>query len=247
MQENRNGKFPATWQRGVLATLALGMAATPGVYAKVEKAASKHAEKIILVRPVELPEVARQSGEAMFLHETPDGKTLLFIEQGHGARLAILNVTDPGKIKEEGAIELDGPGTFDFVTPLGDRAELIRFRQTQGVAVLDLRKVKMPTMKMVQGLDLQALKERLGSDGFLFAGQTTVQAGVNTQDYKIVETTNSRQGNRVLDVNGVREEIANERTGTTFLLTADGLYVVRRPAVEEEKNKAQEELENQLL
>ena len=32
----------------------------------------------------------------------------------------------------------------------------------------------------------------------------------------------------------VRQEITNAETGTTFLLTADGLYLIRRPAVEEQ-------------
>jgi hypothetical protein len=42
------------------------------------------------------------------------------------------------------------------------------------------------------------------------------------------------QRNPVADVKQVREKIRNDETGTTFLLTADGLYLIRRPAVEEE-------------
>ena len=37
------------------------------------------------------------------------------------------------------------------------------------------------------------------------------------------------------DVKRVREEITNEETGTTFLLADDGLYLVRRPSVERDK------------
>ncbi len=40
---------------------------------------------------------------------------------------------------------------------------------------------------------------------------------------------------RVFDVKRVREEITNEETGTTFLLADDGLYLVRRPSVERDK------------
>jgi hypothetical protein len=78
------------------------------------------------------------------------------IEQNRGARLAIFDVTDPSNIKGEVSVQLDAPGPFDFVTPLGDRAELVRFRQGQGVAVLDLHKVKVPAMKMVQGPAMKA-------------------------------------------------------------------------------------------
>jgi exopolysaccharide biosynthesis protein len=40
----------------------------------------------------------------------------------------------------------------------------------------------------------------------------------------------------VADVKQIRAELTNDKTGTTFMLTADGLYVIRRPAVEEEYN-----------
>ncbi|MGA2838860.1 MAG: hypothetical protein ABSG18_01585 [Steroidobacteraceae bacterium] len=33
----------------------------------------------------------------------------------------------------------------------------------------------------------------------------------------------------------VREEVTNAGTGTTFLLTENGLYLIRRPAVEWDK------------
>ena len=36
----------------------------------------------------------------------------------------------------------------------------------------------------------------------------------------------------VFDVKQVREEVTNPGTGTTFLLTGSGLFLVRRPAVE---------------
>ena len=236
MKENTSSQFSGSFRRMAMAIVAIGIAAAPAVHAKPksEQMAGNHPDKIILVRPMDLPELARQTGEAMLLHETGDGRTLLYIEQNRGARLAIFDVTDPSNIKGEVSMRLDAPGPFDFVTPLGDRAELVRFRQGQGVAVLDLHNVKVPTMKMVQGLELQALKERLGDDGSIFANQADVQSGPNTQDYQIVETANSRDPNRVFDVTGVREEITNGETGTTFLLTPDGLYLIRRPAVEQD-------------
>jgi hypothetical protein len=101
--------------------------------------------KIILVRPTELPELARVPGQAMMLHATGDGRTLLYVEQNHGARLAIFDVTEPAHVKEEGSARVDAPGTFDFLSSLGDDAELVRFRNGHGEAVLNLHKVKAPT------------------------------------------------------------------------------------------------------
>jgi hypothetical protein len=146
----------------------------------------------------------------MILHATNDGRTLLYVEQNHGARLAIFDVTDPAKIKQEAAARLDAPGSFDFVSSLGDRAELIRFRDGQGEAVLDLHKAKLPVIKTVPGLKFQGPTERLGEDGFITVNQASVQSSPNPRDYEVVET------------------------GTTYLLAADGLYLIRRPAVEEE-------------
>jgi hypothetical protein len=75
--------------------------------------------------------VERQPGEAMFLHDTVDGRTLLNIEQNQGARLATFDVTDPVHIKGDGSVQLDASGPFDFISPLGNQAELVRFRQRQ--------------------------------------------------------------------------------------------------------------------
>ena len=197
--------------------------------------ARSHApNKIILVSPADLPELARQTSEAMLLDQTRNGKTLLYIEQDHGARLAIFDVTNPANIKAEASIPLEAPGSFDFVLPLGDSEQLVRFRQGQGEAILDLHKVKVPTIKMIQGLKFQGSTERLGDDGFMIANRGNAQSNSNPVDYQIVETGNAGDVSRAYEVTHVRQEITNDETGTTFLLTADGLYVVRRPAVEEE-------------
>jgi hypothetical protein len=197
-------------------------------------AARNRPSKIIFVRPTELPELARMPGQAMLLHYTGDGKTHLCIEQNHGARLAIFDVTDPAHVKEEGSAQVDAPGSFDFVSSLGDDAELIRFQDGQREAVLDLRKVKRPTIKMVPGLTFQGATERLGDDAFMISKQASEQSDANAPDYQVVETASAREPNRVYDVKEVRQQITNDETGTTFLLAADGLYLIRRPAVEEE-------------
>jgi hypothetical protein len=112
--------------------------------------------------------------------------------------LAALDVTDPRHVRGEGSVQLDASGAFDFMFPLGDRAELVRFRQGQGDAVLDLRKV--PVLNKIEGLDFQAATARLG-------------------DARLCDPQ-------------VRREITNAATGTTFALTEDGLYMIRRPAIE---------------
>jgi hypothetical protein len=200
--------------------------------------------KIILVRPADLPELARVPGQAMLLHATGDGRTHLYIEQNHGTRLAVFDVTDPAHVKEEGSAQVDARGSFDFVSSLGDYAELVRFRNGQGEAVLNLHKVKVPTLNTIPGLDVQGSTERLGDDGLIVADQPNAQSDANDPNYQVVDLSNPLHPNPVADVKQVLEKITNDETGTTFLLAADGLYLIRRPAVEEEYEIHQYQMEH---
>jgi hypothetical protein len=223
VNKNVSGKLSKRLRRAAMAIVASGIVTAPTVHANPSN-------NIVLVLPTDLPELARQSGEAMLLHETIDGRTLLYIEQNQGARLATFDVTDPVHIKGEGSVQLDASGPFDFVFPLGTHAELVRFRKGYEEAVLDLHKVNAPNLKTVQGLTLQGPITRLGNDGFTVTSQAAeVQPA---RDYQVVDTVNSQELNRVLDVKQVREEVTKADTGTTFMLTQNGLYVIRRPAVE---------------
>jgi hypothetical protein len=172
---------------------ALAIAASGSVAAGAAHA--NPANSTVLVPPQDLPELARQSGESMFLHDTIDGRSILYIEQNRGAQLASFDVTDPAHIRSEGSRSLDASGPFDFVAPAGDRAEFVRYRQGLGDAILDLHNA--PTLKNI-------------TDGV-----------ANPQDL-----------NRVFDATQVHEEVTKADTGTTFVLTENGLIVIRRPDVE---------------
>jgi hypothetical protein len=223
-------------KRRIIRVAQLTLAAAAALTLTASADAKNRPNKIIVVRPTNLPELARVPGEAMILHATGDGKTHLYVEQNNGARLAIFDVTDPANVKQESAAQLDARGPFEFVSSLGDNAELIRFKNGQGEAVLDLHKAKAPVIKMLPGLVLHGATERLGDDGFIVSNQASAQSDANDPDYQVVETPGTREPNRVYDVKQVREQITNDETGTTFLLAADGLYLIRRPAVEYENS-----------
>jgi hypothetical protein len=221
---NVSNQFSTCVRRAATAIVATGIAAVPTVHAHPSG-------RLILVPPTDLPATARQTGESMLLYGTPDDKTHLYIEQSQGARLSILDVTDPSHIKDEGSVQLAARGPFDFVSSLGSQAELVRFRADQGYAVLDLHKVKGPTLEEVQGLTLKGPTMPLGGDGLIVTSRAAAD-GQPTRDYQVVDTTNAQEDNRVFDVTGVRQELTKNNTGTTFLLAKGGLYVIRRPAVE---------------
>jgi hypothetical protein len=222
MKEYAGGKISKRLRRVALTIAASGLVMATTVHAIPSN-------NIVLVPPTDLPVLARQSGEAMLLNDALDGRTFLYVEQNEGARLAIFDVTDPGHIKGAGSVQLDASGPFDFISPVGNQGELVQFRQSDESAILDLRK-KSPSLKAVQGVTLTDPVTRLGHDGFTVSGHAPELR--SAWDHQVVETANSRELNQVFDVQQVREELTKADTGTTFLLTEKGLYVIRRPAVE---------------
>ena len=78
-----DSRLSKSLRRAAIAIVATGAIAAQTVYARAS-------HKIVVVQPKDLPELARQSGEAMFLHHTIDGKTFLYIEQNRGGRLVVL-------------------------------------------------------------------------------------------------------------------------------------------------------------
>jgi hypothetical protein len=203
--------------------------ATSGIAAQVGCVASFN--NLIVVPPTHLPAVARQGGESMFLHRAVHGTTLLYIEQNQGARLAILDVTDPAYIRSVGSVQLDAAGPFDFVAALGNQAELIRYRQNRQNAELNLHEASAPTVQWMQE-PLPGTAAPLQDNGSTVSNE----AGADVQairDYEaMANTENSIELNRVFDANSVRGEITKSDTGTRFVLTDSGLFVIRRPAKE---------------
>jgi hypothetical protein len=186
---------------------------------------------IVLVPPTDLPTLARESGEAMFLHDTRDGRVLLYVEQREGAQLAIFDVTDPAHVKGEGSVQLDASEPYDFVADLGKRGELVRFRGGQGEGMLNLGRT--PVLEKVPGLHTQNSTILVADDDSRFTGRATIPAlRQGTRDYKIFQGGKSPNNDRVVEVKQVRQEATNADTGTTFLLAENGLYLIRRPALE---------------
>src|SRR5271168_1427167 len=148
-----------------LRRVAMAMAMAVSGFVMTATVHANPSNNIVVVPPTDLPVLARQSGEAMLLNETIGGRTLLYVEQNEGSRLAIFDVSDPGHIRGEGSVQLDASGPFDFISPVGSQAELVRFRQGDEDAVLDLRK-KTPSLKAVQGLRLTGEVTLLGNGGF---------------------------------------------------------------------------------
>jgi hypothetical protein len=101
-------------------------------------------------------------------------------------------------------VQLSASGPFDSISPLGNQAEPVRFRQRQD-AVLDL------------------------DSAFTVADQDDAPPA---RDYAVIDTLTAYELSRIFDVKKVRAELSKGDTGTTFMLTDSGQYVIRRPGME---------------
>jgi hypothetical protein len=161
--------------------------------------------------------------EAMMLRTDQDGVTYLYLEQAQGAKITVLDVTDPAKIQAVKTVNLVTPGPFDFVSPFNSRAELILFRGTGRQAIIDLRRPQTPVYQETSELKLQG-------EGIMTHDRPDEL--MQPVDYQIVDGAGTRHASHVVDVKGVKQEVTNDSTGTTFLLARDGVFVVRRPPLE---------------
>jgi hypothetical protein len=189
------------------------------------------AKDLIVEQASDLPEQARLPAESCFLHSDAAGATYLYVEQQHGTHLAVFDVTNPAHIKLAASSTLDAPAPFDFVRPLSGQAELIRFRDGRGMAMLDLRKAKAPTLRKIG--NLADAGESLGASAVLVASEPpSTPTLVAARDYQVVDTSAGSEGAVLATVHQVTAKVFNSDTGTTFLLGSEGLSVIRRPSVE---------------
>ena len=189
---------------------------------------------LVVMEPRDISEQAQLPGNSLFLHPDNAGRTFLYIEQQGGKRLSVFDVSDPGKIKLVSSTPLATSGAFDFVRPLGETAELVRFRDGIRVAVLDLRKAKKPNLILEPALAAQMTTEALGETAFLAVSEVYNYAPATPRDYQIVDISKPYDPALLTTVKQVKHRAVNSETGTTFLLGSDGLTVVRRTRVEEE-------------
>jgi hypothetical protein len=220
MTTNYGRSLSRSLHRVVIAIAASGVLVTSGSHANPS-------DKLVLVSPRDFPELSRRNEEGMLLHQSIGGSARLYIEQMHGTELATFDLTDPAHIKAKGTVELRDSGPFDFVFPLRHEDELIRFRQGHEDAVLDLDKGTVPKLKSLEGLTWQGSMTPLGNDelSLMTQGTRTDQE----RDDQVMEPWSSEQLNRLFDVKQVSAQKTNAATGTTFLLSESGLYVIRRP------------------
>ena len=224
----------------IKSTLALGLVVAASILPTSSAQAEIHSrsKQLVVMEAPDLPEQAQTPGNSLFLHSNSTGSTYLYIEQQRGARLSVFDVTDPARIKLVASTPLAAQGTFDFVRPLGNNAELVYFRDGQKEAVLDLRNARRPVLRMIPATTNFGPAEPLGESGFLVTAQAHQYTPAVARDYQVIDVAGSIP-TQLATVNDVKHRVTNDYTGTTFLLGTDGLTVVRQLSVENDYKEQQ--------
>jgi hypothetical protein len=196
-----------------------------------------HTKTLVVESPSDSPVLAQANSEAMYLHTDRDGRTVLYVESANGTKLTALDVSDPAKIQRLGETQLAATGAFDFVEPIGNKSALIRYRDGSGEAVLGFKNSKHSVLESASAaLTSTENAEKLGQTGLLSTGGKTVRPISDSSDptYKVWDDSKASHPTLLATIPGITERLSNEDTGTLFLLSNDGITVVRRPRVEEE-------------
>lgn len=188
---------------------------------------------LVVQSPSDLPVLAQNDSEAMYLHVTGD-KTLLYIEAEGGSKLTVLDVTDPAKIQRVAQAPLVAASAFDFVQPIGDDGALVRYRNGSGDALLSFNKYKHPELVGASALQGAEAFEKLGETGLLSTSTTAARVPVSDPTYQVLDSSNASRPRLLATISGVTQRLSKADTGTLFLLNRDGVTVVRRLRVEEE-------------
>lgn len=196
-----------------------------------------HSRTIVVQSPSDLPVLAQANSEAMYLHRSGDERTVLYVESAEGTRLTALDVTDPAKIKRLAETQLAVPSRFDFVESIGNDSVLVRYRDGSGEALLSLKHCKHPVLGDASALTGTETAESLGATGLLSASTDAPAGPIVDSDptYKVWDNSKASHPNLLATIPGVTQRLSNEDTGTLFFLSENGITVVRRLRVEEDR------------
>ncbi len=164
---------------------------------------------VVVMRPTELPPAAQTPGQAMYLRAVGFSR-YLYIEQESGKRLAVFDVSRPARIKTVAEIDLNTP-SFEFLQAVTDNLVLVRItgpKTSMRLGVLDLQHPKKPILRALGDAEFVPVPSE--ASGPL----QQPAAGIEIRD--------------------IQQVITDKELGSTFVLSAEGLWIIRHPAIEKD-------------
>jgi len=205
----------------------------------VQASTQTRSRSIVVELPSDLPEMAQRKSEAMYLHDSEVGQTVLYLEQDQGRTLAILDITDLGTIRALPQVSIGARSTYDFVKNFGDTV-LIQYRDHSGFAIISFKRYKQPVLVEAPEFQQAAHTEALGRDGLLLASTSRTSAPIEDPQYEVFDVSNPSKPVKLATVTGVKQRLDRAATCTVFLLSDTGLTVIRRPNVEQDHKNMME-------
>jgi hypothetical protein len=193
-----------------------------------------HSKTIVVESPENLPVLAQRNADAIYLHDTSDGRTLLYIEAQNGRDLTTLDVTNPARIRRLAKVQLPAAATYDFVQEMNDNSVLVRYRDGSGSALISFSHASRPELVSASTLAGNTHTEALGNTGLLIRPSAPVRMTEAVEEYQVVDTSSAIHPMLLTNVSHVRQSLTKDDTGTLFLLNNTGVTVVRQILAEQE-------------
>jgi hypothetical protein len=219
-----------TWRNIVLAaTVLLGTTVT---LRPASALAFPQARLILAALPASAA-IAQSPTQDLLLRTDDNGPTYLYVEQQQGTRLFVFDVTNPEHMKLVRSTSLAVNSAYDFVAPVKGR-ELISFRDGSGSALLDFHNPKAP--RIAAALEPTAFPVSSSATVHSIASSAAFEDQITTDPSVQARTVQFVPGGRharvLATLDNVTRLTARPETGTTFLLAAGKVAIVRSPAVE---------------
>ena len=189
---------------------------------------------IAVESPAHAAGLALPGAEAIYLHDTGDGRTLLYIEAQGGGSLSIVDVTDPASVRMLALVPIAARGSFDFMGPADYYSVIIRYRNGAGMALLNLKKDTRPALSEGTAEMLHARSaETLDQNALLLTvGASMAPPSFATRTYSVLDTSNPSRPSLLATIPAVKQRLSNPYTGTLFLLNREGVTMVRSLSTE---------------
>lgn len=183
----------------------------------VQGSASVKTKDIVVEFPSDLPEVAQHHSEGMFMYPAGDEERILYLEQDQGRTLAMLDVSDPGKIRSLGQVSLNAPAAFEFVQYLGHGAELIHYRNHSGFATISFKDFRKPTLRADPRYLRSARVQMDGPDALLMVSSADQSPQVLNPQYEVVSVSNPANPAPLATIQGVIQRVESTGNGPNTL------------------------------
>jgi len=177
-----------------------------------------------------LPAQTQQPAQDVLLYSNRIYDAWLYIEQEHGSRLLVLDVSEPSKIRLVATVSTGLTKPFDLVPVARKRYAIARFRDGSGEELLDLSQPRAPrvTAASIQFDNPRATERSVTYPGVELRVSDSV-AGEG-QDVQIVQP--GKAPTLIATVLQVTHRTFRPATGTLFLIGEQGLTVVRQHGAE---------------